>query len=82
MYIGTKDKFGGYKKSSSWLGKKVNKISMCIATMQMLPARTCPRVDAASQQDISTSFIILIEFEATDYSYSIRIRNFEDIRFK
>jgi len=31
-----------------------------------------PRDDAASRQDISTPFSILIEFEATEYSYSIR----------
>ena len=37
--------------------------------------------DVAFQQDISTPFNILIEFEATEYSYSIRIQNFEDIRF-
>ena len=40
-----------------------------------------PWDDAASQQNISTPFIILIEFEATEYSYSIRARNFQDIRF-
>ena len=42
--------------------------------------------DAASRQDISTPFSILNEFEATEYSYSIRysirIRIFEDIRFE
>jgi len=43
---------------------------MCIATMPMTPAQTCPRDDAASRQDISKSFSILIKFEATDYSYS------------
>ena len=31
-----------------------------------------PRDDAASQQDTSTPFSVLIEFEATEYSYSIR----------
>ena len=36
--------------------------------------------DTASRQDIST-FSILIKFEATEYSYSIPIRNFEDIQF-
>ena len=40
-----------------------------------------PPGDAAFQQDISTPFNILIEFEATEYSYSIRIQNFEDTRF-
>ena len=41
--------------------------------------------DAASRQDISTPFSILIEFESTEYwyliQYSICIQNFEDIRF-
>ena len=37
-----------------------------------------PRDDAAFQQDISTLFSILIEFEAI--KYSIRIRNFEDMK--
>ena len=57
-----------------------------MAAMPMTPARTCPPHDAASRQDISTPFRILIEFEATEYSYSIRysipIRNFENIRFE
>ena len=37
------------------------------------------RVDT-SQQAVSTSFNTLIEFKATEYS--IRIRNFEDIRLE
>ena len=35
-----------------------------------------------SWQDISIAYTILIEFEATEYSYSIQIRNLEDIRFQ
>ena len=67
------DTFGGCKKSFSW------------HAMPMTPARICPPDDAASRQDISTPSSILIEFETTEYSYSIRysirIRNVEDIRF-
>ena len=51
----------------------------------MPPARPCPPDDVTSRQDISTPFSILIEFEATEYSYSIRysirIQNFKNIRF-
>ena len=42
---------------------------------------SCPRDDAVSRQDVSTPFSSLVEFETTEYSYSIRIPNFEDIRF-
>jgi len=67
------DTLGGYKKSFSW------------HAMPMTPARTCPRDDAAARQDISTPSSILIEFETTEYTYSIRysirIRNVEAIRF-
>ena len=70
------DKFGGCQKTFSWLGQKANK-----------------KIDAyghdayaASRQDTSTWFRILIEFEATEYLYSILyficIQNFEDIWFK
>ena len=40
-----------------------------------------PQDGAKSQQDILTAFNILIDFEATKYSYSIHIQNVEDIRF-
>ena len=60
------------------------KRSMRIATIPGTPARTpghgrTPRPG----QDISTPFSIQIEFEANEYliRYSIRIRNFEDIRY-
>ena len=79
------DKFGGCKKSSSWLCQKVNKKIDSYGHDAESPARTCSRDDAASRQDIPTPFSILIEFETTEYSYSnrysIRIRNSEDIRF-
>ena len=64
-----------FKKSFSWLGQKVNKRSMCIAMMPTTRALTC----ATSRQDLSTPFGILIKFEATEYS--IRIQNFEAIKF-
>ena len=38
-----------------------------------------PRDDAAFQQDMSTPFSILIEFEAI--KYSMCIRNFEDMKW-
>ena len=77
------DQFGGCKKSFSWLGQKVNKTIDAYGHDAETPARTCPRDNVASRQDTSTPISILIEFEATEYSYSIRysirIRNFEDI---
>ena len=83
------DKFGGCKKSFSWLGQKVNKKINAYghdaddSGMDLCP---WPQDDVAARQDISTPFSILIKFEATEYSYlircSIRIRNFEDIRFE
>ena len=86
VYVHTicEDKLGACKNSSSWLGQKVNKkIDACGHDAETL-ARICPRDDAVSRQDVSTPFSILIEFEATKYSYSIRywirIRNSEDIR--
>ena len=39
-----------------------------------------PSDDATFRQDFSTPFNILIESEATDYSYSICIRNFKVCR--
>ena len=47
---------------------------MRMATMPTMLAQTWPWDDATVQvrQDISTAFYILIEFEATEYSYSIR----------
>ena len=63
------NKFGSCQKSFSWFGQKVNKKIDVYGTM------------LTPHQDISTWFRILIEFEATEYSYSIRIKNFEDIRF-
>ena len=44
--------------------------------------RPWSRDDAVSWQDISTPFDILIELEASEYSYSICVRNFENIRFE
>ena len=38
------------------------------------PARPFPRDNVASRQDISTPSSILIEFEATEYSYRFDIR--------
>ena len=49
------DKLGGCKKSSSWLGQKVNKK----IDAYVHDAETCPRDDAASRQDISTPFSIM-----------------------
>ena len=67
------DKFGGFKKLFSWFGQKLNKKDqLCMATMPITPARTYLRDDAMSQQDIFTSFSIIIEFEATEYLYSIQ----------
>ena len=75
------EKFGGCKKSFSWLSQKVNKKidESCMATMLVTLAQTCPWDDTTHRQDTSTPFSILIEFEATEYLYSIYIRNFEDI---
>ena len=76
------DKFGGCKESFSWLGKKVNKkINAYGDNADHSGIDLCPWPwdDAASEQDISTPFSILIKFKATEYSYSISIRNFEDI---
>ena len=78
------DKFGGCKKSFSWLGQRVNKkIRLTrMAAMPMTPVRTCPPDDVASRQDVSTTSSILTEFEYSYWiRYSIRIRNVEDIRF-
>ena len=82
-------RIGGCKKSYSWLGKKVNKkINAYGHDADDSSMDLCPRPwdDAVPQQGISTPFSILNEFEATEYSYSIRysirIRNFEDIRFE
>ena len=82
------ENFGGCKKSFTWLDQKLNKIIDAYS----LNADDCgqdlcpwPRDDAATRENIPTPFSILIEFEATAYSYSIRcsilIRNFKDIRF-
>ena len=54
---------------------------MNIRYMKMTPARTYPWDDAASGTDIWMPLSIQIEFEAKEYSYSICIWNFEDIRF-
>ena len=68
------DKFGGCKKSFSWLGQKVNKKidahgdDANDSGMELCP---WPRDDVTSQQDISTPFSILIEFETTEFTYSI-----------
>ena len=80
------DKCGGCKNSFSWEGQKVNKKIDAYghdannSGMDLFP---WPRDDAASRQDISTPFSVVIEFEATEYAYSIRylihIRNVEDI---
>ena len=73
------DKFGGCKKSFSWLRQKVYKKIDADGrdaedTGADLPTG-CRRVPARHR----------IQFEATEYSYSIRysirIRNVEDIRF-
>ena len=44
----------------------------------------CPwaQDDTMFRQDILIPFNILIKFKATEYSYSVRNQNFEDIRFK
>ena len=83
------DKISSCKKSFSWLGQKVNKkIDAYGHDADDSGPDLCPwpRDDAASRQDISTPFSSLIEFEATEYScsirYSIRIRNFMDILFE
>ena len=82
------DKFGGCKKSCSWLGQKVNKkidggdAYGHDADGSCSDLRPWPRDDAVSWQDILTPFNTLIEFEATENSYSICVRKFEDIRFK
>ena len=61
--------------SFPWLGQKVNKkIDAYGHDADDSGPDLCswPRDDAASRQEISTPFSILIEFEATEYSYSIR----------
>ena len=63
------DKFGGCKKSFLLLGQKVNKkIDAYGDDADDSGTDLCPwpRDDAASLQDISTPFNILIEFEATE----------------
>ena len=72
-------KFYGCTKSFSWLGKNVNRRNDAYG--QDSDTDLCPWQDAASRQDILTPFSILIEFEATEYLYSIRYI-FEDIRFE
>ena len=56
---------------------------MHMAMMPTTPADLCPWSwdDAESRQNILTPFSILIEFEGTEYLYSVRIKNFDDIRF-
>ena len=69
MYIRRDDKFGGCKKTFSWLGPKVNKkIDVYGHDAYNSGTDLCPwpRDDDASQQDISTPLSILVE-----YSYSI-----------
>ena len=70
----------GYKIKSLTLLKRLN---ITKQTRVKLAGHAVPAT--WSQQDISTPFSILIEFGATEYSYSIRysirIRNFDDIRF-
>ena len=67
------DKFGGCQKSFSWLSQKVSKKIDAYGTM------LTPRHGKTSRHGSE------FEFEAIEYSYSIRysirIRNFEDIRF-
>ena len=67
------DKFAGCKKLFSWLGQRVNKKINVYGHDADSGTDLCPwpRDDAASRQDISTPFSILIEFEATECSYSI-----------
>ena len=74
-------KFGGCKESFLWLGHKVNKEADANGHDASDPCMDLCADDATSRQDISTPFSILIEFEATQYSYFIGIRNFKDIRF-
>ena len=59
------DKFGDCKKLFSWLGQKVNKRSMRMATVPITPH------PGKTYQHLS-----LIEFEVTEYSYSIRISGY------
>ena len=79
------DKFGGCRKSFSWLGQKVNRKIDTYSRDAKNSRMEMPQNDVASQQDITTTSSILVEFEATEYSYSIRysfrIRNVKDIRF-
>ena len=84
VYVDNKcdNKFGGCKKLFSWLGQKVNKtIDAFGDDADGSGTALCPwpRDDATSRQDISTPFSIQIKFEATEYSYSIRIRNVMDV---
>ena len=65
------DKFGRLKKSFSWLGQKVNKKIDAYGHNADNPGMDLcpwPRDDDGSRQNISALFIILIEFEATQYS--------------
>ena len=65
------EKFGGCKKSVSW---KVNKNINAMILMTL--TRTCGHgmtPSCRSRQDISTVFNILIKFQATDTSYSVRL---------
>ena len=59
----------------SWLGQKVNKkIDVYGHDADDSSPDLCPWPwdDAASRQDISILFNVLIEFEATEYLYLIR----------
>ena len=60
------DNFGGYHKSFSWLGEKVNKKIDAYGTM---PTQRLSKISPHGS-----------EFEAIEYSYSIR--NFKDIQFE
>ena len=87
-YMICEDIFGGCKKSFSWLSQKLNKTIDGGDTFGhdadgfASDLRPWSRDDAMSWQDISTPFDILIELEASEYSYSICVRNFENIRFE
>ena len=74
MYKICDDNLGGCKKSFSWLDQKLNKsIDAYGHDVDDSGPGLCPwqRDDAASRQNIPTPFSILVEFEATEYSYSI-----------
>ena len=69
------DKFGGCKKSFSWLAQKVSKKIDAYgddADDFGMYLRPWPWDVVASRQDISTPFRILIDFKASESSYSIR----------